>query len=61
MASWHLVAPDGTIVSGGAAFEPLLRLLPGGVLSPPSRVPLRGWPSAPTPSSPATAAVWAGW
>jgi predicted DCC family thiol-disulfide oxidoreductase YuxK len=30
MASWHLVAPDGTIYSGGAALAPLLRLLPGG-------------------------------
>jgi predicted DCC family thiol-disulfide oxidoreductase YuxK len=29
-ASWHLVAPDGTISSAGAAFEPALRLLPGG-------------------------------
>ena len=30
MASWHLVLPDGEVRSGGAAFEPLLRLLPGG-------------------------------
>jgi predicted DCC family thiol-disulfide oxidoreductase YuxK len=30
MASWHLVAPDGTVYSAGAAFPPLLRLLPGG-------------------------------
>ena len=29
-ASWHLVAPDGTVTSAGAAFEPLLRLLPAG-------------------------------
>jgi predicted DCC family thiol-disulfide oxidoreductase YuxK len=30
MASWHLVGPDGEVRSAGAAFEPLLRLLPGG-------------------------------
>jgi predicted DCC family thiol-disulfide oxidoreductase YuxK len=30
MASWHLVTPDGEVRSAGAAFEPLLRLLPGG-------------------------------
>lgn len=30
MASWHLAAPDGTVASAGAAFEPLFRLLPGG-------------------------------
>jgi predicted DCC family thiol-disulfide oxidoreductase YuxK len=30
MASWHLVAADGRVYSGGAAFPPLLRLLPGG-------------------------------
>ena len=30
MASWHLVEADGTIHSGGAAFAPLLRRLPGG-------------------------------
>jgi predicted DCC family thiol-disulfide oxidoreductase YuxK len=30
MASWHLVAADGTVYSAGAAFPPLLRLLPGG-------------------------------
>jgi predicted DCC family thiol-disulfide oxidoreductase YuxK len=29
MASWHLVTPDGRVVSGGAAFAPLGRLLPG--------------------------------
>ena len=29
MASWHLVGPDGRVVSGGAAFVPLGRLLPG--------------------------------
>jgi predicted DCC family thiol-disulfide oxidoreductase YuxK len=28
--SWQLVLPDGTVVSAGAAFSPLLRLLPGG-------------------------------
>jgi predicted DCC family thiol-disulfide oxidoreductase YuxK len=30
MDSWHLVAGDGSRHSAGAAFEPLLRLLPGG-------------------------------
>ncbi|HET7425481.1 MAG TPA: DCC1-like thiol-disulfide oxidoreductase family protein, partial [Gemmatimonadales bacterium] len=30
MASWHLIAPDGTRTSAGAALPPLLRLLPGG-------------------------------
>lgn len=30
MASWHLVAPDGGVRSGGAAVAPLLRMLPGG-------------------------------
>ncbi len=30
MASWHLVLPGGEVRSGGAAFAPLLRLLPGG-------------------------------
>lgn len=30
LASWHLVGPDGTIVSGGAAVPPVLRQLPGG-------------------------------
>lgn len=30
MASWHLVTEDGTVYSAGAAFPPLLRLLPGG-------------------------------
>lgn len=30
MASWHLVMPDGTIYSAGAAFSPLMKLLPGG-------------------------------
>jgi predicted DCC family thiol-disulfide oxidoreductase YuxK len=30
MASWHLVAADGAVYSAGAAFPPLLRLLPGG-------------------------------
>jgi len=29
MASWHLVGPDGGVTSGGAAFVPLGRLLPG--------------------------------
>jgi predicted DCC family thiol-disulfide oxidoreductase YuxK len=29
-ASWHFRDPDGTVFSGGAAFAPLLRLLPGG-------------------------------
>jgi predicted DCC family thiol-disulfide oxidoreductase YuxK len=30
LSSWHLVSPDGWRSSGGAAFAPLLRLLPGG-------------------------------
>ena len=30
MASWHLVTGDGRVFSAGAAFPPLLRLLPGG-------------------------------
>jgi predicted DCC family thiol-disulfide oxidoreductase YuxK len=30
MASWHLIGADGRVVSGGAAFVPLGRLLPGG-------------------------------
>jgi hypothetical protein len=30
MLSWHLVEPGGSTTSGGAAFAPLLRLLPGG-------------------------------
>jgi predicted DCC family thiol-disulfide oxidoreductase YuxK len=30
MASWHLIAEDGTVSSAGAAVAPLLRLLPGG-------------------------------
>jgi predicted DCC family thiol-disulfide oxidoreductase YuxK len=30
MASWHLVAPDGAVSSGGLAAGPMLRLLPGG-------------------------------
>ena len=29
-ASWHLVTSDGRVHSAGAAFPPLLRLLPGG-------------------------------
>jgi predicted DCC family thiol-disulfide oxidoreductase YuxK len=29
MSSWHLV-PEGAVYSGGRAFAPLLRLLPGG-------------------------------
>jgi predicted DCC family thiol-disulfide oxidoreductase YuxK len=36
MASWHLVLPNGTIHSAGAAFSPLFRLLPGG--GPPARL-----------------------
>jgi predicted DCC family thiol-disulfide oxidoreductase YuxK len=28
--SWHLVFEDGRVLSGGAAVEPLMRLLPGG-------------------------------
>ena len=30
LSSWHLISPDGGRSSGGAAFAPLLRLLPGG-------------------------------
>lgn len=30
MESWHLVSADGAVRSAGAAFPPLLRLLPGG-------------------------------
>ncbi len=30
MASWHLVDPDGAVHSAGAAFAPLMRMLPGG-------------------------------
>lgn len=30
MASWHLVLNPGSVHSGGYAFAPLLRLLPGG-------------------------------
>jgi predicted DCC family thiol-disulfide oxidoreductase YuxK len=30
MESWHLVDADGRVASGGAAFVPLGRLLPGG-------------------------------
>jgi predicted DCC family thiol-disulfide oxidoreductase YuxK len=34
MASWHLVTPNGTVYSAGAALPPLLRLLPkGGTLA----------------------------
>ena len=31
-ASWHLIAPTGSRLSGGDAIPPLLRLLPGGRL-----------------------------
>jgi predicted DCC family thiol-disulfide oxidoreductase YuxK len=30
MASWHLIAANGRVYSGGEAFEPLLHLIPGG-------------------------------
>ncbi len=30
LSSWHLISPAGERSSGGAAFGPLLRLLPGG-------------------------------
>ena len=30
MRSWHLVTPDGSVYSSGAAVPPLMRLLPGG-------------------------------
>lgn len=32
LASWHFRDPSGTVFSAGAAFAPLLRLLPGGSL-----------------------------
>jgi predicted DCC family thiol-disulfide oxidoreductase YuxK len=32
MASWHLVDPEGTVWSAGAAAAPLFRVLPGGRL-----------------------------
>ena len=28
--SWHFIEPDGRLSSGGAAAEPLARMLPGG-------------------------------
>ena len=28
--SWQLIPPDGRVISAGAAFSPLFRLLPGG-------------------------------
>jgi predicted DCC family thiol-disulfide oxidoreductase YuxK len=31
MASWHLVTPDGRVLSAGAAVPELMKLLPGGV------------------------------
>jgi predicted DCC family thiol-disulfide oxidoreductase YuxK len=31
LASWHLVGPDGTLRSGGAALPPLLAMLPRGL------------------------------
>ena len=30
MRSWHLIMPDGTVYSSGAAVAPLMQLLPGG-------------------------------
>lgn len=35
LASWHLVGPDGEVLSGGAAAPALARVLPGGPLSAP--------------------------
>jgi predicted DCC family thiol-disulfide oxidoreductase YuxK len=32
MSSWHFVSDDGRVYSGGDAFAPLLRLVPGGAL-----------------------------
>jgi predicted DCC family thiol-disulfide oxidoreductase YuxK len=32
MSSWHFVSDDGQVYSGGDAFAPLLRLVPGGAL-----------------------------
>jgi len=42
LTSWHLVLPDGRVCSGGAAFAPLLRLLPGGRLLAPLPASLPG-------------------
>jgi predicted DCC family thiol-disulfide oxidoreductase YuxK len=28
--SWRLILPDGNVITAGAAFSPLFRLLPGG-------------------------------
>jgi predicted DCC family thiol-disulfide oxidoreductase YuxK len=41
LASWHLITPDGTRSSGGAAIPALLGILPGGRLTQPvlSRAP----------------------
>jgi predicted DCC family thiol-disulfide oxidoreductase YuxK len=41
LASWHFRDPEGTLFSAGAAFPPLLRLLPGG--SPLASIASR-WP-----------------
>jgi predicted DCC family thiol-disulfide oxidoreductase YuxK len=30
LESWQLILPDGTVLTAGAAFSPLFRLLPGG-------------------------------
>ncbi|HUA74949.1 MAG TPA: DCC1-like thiol-disulfide oxidoreductase family protein [Solirubrobacteraceae bacterium] len=43
LASWHLISPDGSRRSAGAALAPVLRLLPGGRL--PAAV-LTGMPAA---------------
>ena len=45
MASWHLIATDGSRPSGGEAIPPLLRLLPGG------RVPAAAFARFPTATS----------
>jgi hypothetical protein len=39
MASWHLVAPDGSVTSAGSAAPALLRLLPAGHI--PARIAAR--------------------
>jgi predicted DCC family thiol-disulfide oxidoreductase YuxK len=42
MASWHLVDEDGRVYSGGAAFAPLMRLIPG---AGPLAIPLAAVPA----------------
>jgi predicted DCC family thiol-disulfide oxidoreductase YuxK len=44
MASWHLVGDDGRVYSGGEAFAPLLRMIPG---AGPAARALEAAPAAP--------------